>query len=164
VAVSRAEQPGAVAALVEDAVSAFEAGDAGPGKVIRVYVDAFLFNAHLHPIIGAADHDGADRRHLVYRFSFRCAAVETAFHRLSHCDGLRYGETDGCVDRYTLVGGFFDRFNPGAGDRSFDLHIWCKCIKVDGMIGNTFGIAVQLRVGLDGEAAFFAFFTVIDRF
>lgn len=50
-----------------------------------------------------------------------------------------------------MVGGFFDCFYVYRGVGDFDDDVWCKIIEFFGLVCQSFGVVMQLWIGLDGE-------------
>ena len=153
VAVGSGQQAHAVAALLPDAVGVLEDGDARPVQVVGVDVDPLLGHGNLHPVVGAADHDRADRAHVADILALGGATVEPAFDGFGHGYGLRHSEADRGVDIHAVIGGLFDGLDAGLRDGHLHLHVGRQRVEVARLGNDGFAVAVVHGVGLDREAA-----------
>jgi len=163
VAVSCGQRPHAVAALLIERVRLLECGDAGPGQIGGVDVDLVPLDEHLHPVVQPADHHRADRRHVRDVQPLGLPPSQPAFDRLAHRQHLRHGERHGRVDADAVIGGFLDGLHARAGDRRLNLHVGGQRVEIDGLPCDGFGVAVVLRIRLDGETALLALVLLEDR-
>src|SRR5713226_1069787 len=157
------EQADAVAALAENLVGLLEYRDASPFQVSRIDGDIVFFGDDLQPVIETANHDGADWAHSGDFFAFAFASFEPALRGFGHGEALRQREADGGVDADTSVGYFFDRRNPGTGDRDLHDHVGSDAAELLRLLHNGLGVPVESRVRLDGEAAVAAFVGIKSR-
>src|SRR5215216_2545008 len=132
-AIGSSKQARPVAALSVNLIGSFHASNARPIQAgwIKLYLVALrqLF----YPIVGAPDHDGADRSHLLNGLPLCLAAVQSALDGFGYRDCLRNGEAHRGIDRYATVGYLFDRFNSRGGHRNLYDHIWRQAVEVEGL-------------------------------
>src|SRR3984893_5567815 len=140
-----------VAARAEQLIGLLENGYAGPFEIPGIDGDVFLLGQHLQPVVEPSDHDGADRTHRGDVFSLALPPLEATLHRFRDGDTLRQREADGGVDADAAVGGFFNGRNTGTRDRNLYDHIGCQAVEFLGLLNDRGRIAVQPRIGLNGE-------------
>ncbi|MCD7896025.1 MAG: hypothetical protein LUG50_05045 [Planctomycetaceae bacterium] len=159
----RAEkEPRPVSAFPVQAVGPFRHGHAGPFQTFRIDKGTGGGDCLFYPVVGAADHDGADRPQPVDRQALGLPPFKALFHRLRHGQGLGNGEADRGVDADAPVGRFRYCLDARGGGRNLHLNVRGEAAEVNRLFDDAAGVPVVFRVRLDGEKSLTAFLPLVN--
>ena len=158
-----AQHPGVESALDEDLVGALDRGNAGPLQVSGVDKEAVALGHDFEPVVKATGHNCHYRSHFVNGLAFGYTTLQPSLDGLSRFHCLRYGEGHRHVDRNATVGGLLDRLYAHRGAGDLDDDVWRKITELFGLVCQSLGVAMQPRIGLDGETTVSALVLDEDR-